>query len=140
MPAPVGNQYTRKYTLEEALPLFEKAREYARINDDCLCVQDAVKEANIPSRTFYDLCDQFDVLQDIKRDINDFVISRVNRGALKGDYNATAGIWRMKQLGEKDKHEVEQTNIDQISIYRSLPKKEREARILELAAKFKKNA
>jgi len=38
------------------------------------------------------------------------VIAIVNRKALEGDFNATAGIWRMKQLGERDKTEVHNTN------------------------------
>ena len=109
MAAAEGNQYTRKYTLESALPLFEKALSYAIESNDCLCVQDAVAQSGIAHTTFYDLCKQFNVLNDIKKNINENVIMRINRGGLKGDFNPTASIWRMKQLGEKDKTEVANT-------------------------------
>ena len=112
MPAPEGNQYGRKYSKEEAIELFENALYYAINSDDCLCVQDAVAESGIAHTTFYDLCKQFKELNDIKKNINENVIRRINRGGLKGDFNPTASIWRMKQLGETDKTEVTQTNID----------------------------
>ena len=107
MAAPIGNQFTRKYTEEEALPLFIKALDYAIKNNECLCVQDAVAHSGIAHTTFYDLCKQFNVLNDIKKNINENVIRRINRGGLKGDFNATASIWRMKQLGEREKQEID---------------------------------
>jgi len=102
MAAPLGNQYTRKFTLEEAMELFIRALEYAETNPDCLCVQDAEIHVKIPHSTFGYLCNEHKVLDDIKADINRAIIAKVNKGALDGTYNTTAGIWRMKQLGEKD--------------------------------------
>ena len=102
MAAPLGNQYTRIYTLEEATELFIKALEYAETNPKCLSVQAAEMFVKIPHSTFNNLTKQFNVLNDIKEDINRAVIVRVNNGTLDGTYNPTAGIWRMKQLGEKD--------------------------------------
>ena len=55
------------------------------------------------------LVNRFAVLEDYKKAINDRVISRINQEALKGDYNPTAGIWRMKQLGEKDTQHQDHT-------------------------------
>ncbi|MBK7215212.1 MAG: hypothetical protein IPH88_18370 [Bacteroidales bacterium] len=52
-------------------------------------------------------------MDNIKEDINSAVICRINKGTLNSDYNPTAGIWRMKQLGEKDSstHEINSTGI-----------------------------
>jgi hypothetical protein len=41
-------------------------------------------------------------LQYFKEDIKRLLTARINKGALQGNYNVTAAIWRMKQLGEKD--------------------------------------
>jgi hypothetical protein len=63
------------------------------------------------------LIDKFPVFESIKKDIADIIIARINKNALKGDFNPAASIWRMKQLGEKDtqyqevKSDVKQTNI-----------------------------
>lgn len=111
MPAPEGNKYTQKYTEEDAIPIFERMAEFSK-TEDCLCIQDAFLHVDLPSSTFYYLVDKYEVLESIKRDIMANVISRVNRNGLKGNFNATASIWRMKQLGEVDSREVTQTNID----------------------------
>lgn len=42
------------------------------------------------------------VFELFKSDIQNAIISRINKEALKNKFNATASIWRMKQLGEKD--------------------------------------
>ena len=101
MAAPKGNQYTRKYTEEIAIDLFEQALEYAKTNKNCLCIQDARLYIKLPNVSFYDLLKQFKVLKSIKKEIDDVIISRINNGALNNNYNTTASIWRMKQLGEK---------------------------------------
>lgn len=111
MAAEQNNTYAQKYSLDEALPLFLEMLEYS-LSDECLCVQDAFLHIKMPSSTFHYLIDKYKVLEDIKKDINANVISKVNKGALKGDFQPTASIWRMKQLGERDKTEVTQTNID----------------------------
>ena len=101
------NKAAQKWTLENAEPLFLKALDFAKSDDDCLCVQDAISESGIPYVTFYYLADKHPVLNDIKTSINNEVIRRINRGALKGDFNPASSIWRMKQLGERDKQEIE---------------------------------
>lgn len=85
--------------------MFIAALEYAE-NQDCLSLQEAIKHIEMPSSTFYDLADQFEVLERIKKDILNAVLIRINRGSLTGGYNPTAGIWRMKQLGEVEKSET----------------------------------
>ena len=113
MGAPKGNKYNQKYSEEEAKEIFLKALEYANSNDDCLCVQDAIFHVDMPCSTFHWLSNNYKELEDIKKNINDAVIRRINRGSLKGNYNVTAGIWRMKQLGEKDRIEQEITQRSQ---------------------------
>lgn len=108
MAAPEGNKYTQKYTEEEAVGLFLEMLDYSK-TDDCLCVQDAFLHIELPSSTFFYLANKYKVLESIKKDIMANVISKVNRGSLKGDLNSTAAIWRMKQLGETDKTEVNST-------------------------------
>lgn len=110
MAAPKGNSYAREWTVENALPRFEDALKYATNTDDCLCIQDAIKQTGIPSRTFYHLADTEEVLRNIKDSINDTIIIRVNKGALHGELRETASIFRMKQLGERDKIDIDHTN------------------------------
>ncbi len=110
MSAEIGNQYARKYTKEEAIKEFMEAHEYAMLDKECLCIQDAFIHIGMPSSTFYNLCNEFDVLEAIRKDISCFVLSRINRMGLTHETNATMSIWRMKQLGETDK--VETTNIN----------------------------
>ena len=98
----LGNRYSKIWEHDEVFPLFVKALEFAETDDSCLCIQDAIRYIGIPHSTFYYLCKNNSDLDNIKDDINNAVICRINKGALKGDYNPTAGIWRMKQLGEKD--------------------------------------
>ena len=106
MAAPKGNKYGQRYSLKEAEKIFIETLEFVRENsEDCLCMQDAVIHSGIPSRTFYYLVEKYEVLQHIKKDINELLISRINKNALKSKYNVAASIWRMKQLGEKDKSE-----------------------------------
>ena len=101
-----GNKYNQEWTLENAMPRFEDALKYAQENEDCLCMQDAVAQTGIPSRTFYYLIDNHTELQLIKQDINDEIIRRVNKNALKNDFAASPAIWRMKQLGERDEQHI----------------------------------
>jgi hypothetical protein len=108
----VGNKAAEKWTEEEAVNSFELALELTLKDKDILCVQDAFFAIPMRPTTAHYLMDKFPVLEDIKKDINDRVISRVNKGALEGDYNPTAGIWRMKQLGERDERHIDQTVED----------------------------
>jgi hypothetical protein len=109
MPAPKGNQFTRKYHLEEVIPLFELSLKEAQ-KRDCLHVYTAIKASGIPMRSFMKLCEEHKVLQDIKEEINFSILERINEGALKGDFVSTPSIWRMKQLGEYDESKIDHTN------------------------------
>lgn len=112
MPAQKGNKYAQKYTLDEAMELFIIGLEYAESNDSCLSLADAIKQTTIPYSTYDYLADKHEVLGYIKNDTKTEVTRRINKHALKGEFNATSSIWRMKQLGEKDKTEVQNTNVD----------------------------
>jgi len=105
-----NNKYAQEWTFENALERFEEALKYAIENDKCLCMQDAIIQSGIPSRTFYYLVENHSVLQDIKQDIHNAIISRVNAFALDrlNPVPASAAIWRMKQLGERDTQYMEQ--------------------------------
>lgn len=110
MAAEIGNKYAQEWTLENALPRFEDTLKFALDDEkNCLCMQEAVMQSGIPSRTFYQLSKDHKVLQDIRAEINDAIIIRVNRGAMKGDLKETSSIFRMKQLGERDKLEIDHT-------------------------------
>ena len=113
----IGNKAAEKWTEEEARLALEEAFLNAWKSKDILCVQDAFMSIEMRPTTAHYLINKFPVLEDIKKDINDVVISRINKGALEGDYQPASSIWRMKQLGERDTQyqevnsTVQQTNI-----------------------------
>lgn len=110
MAAPKGNNYASEWTLENALPRFEDALLRSE-NDDCLCMQDAVKSSLIPPTTFYYLAENQEVLKSIKEQINANIIIRINKLALDriSPAPASPAIWRMKQLGERDEQHINTT-------------------------------
>lgn len=110
MAAPKGNKYTQKYTEEKAYDLFIKGLEYAETDTECLSLADAIKHTTIPYSTYDYLAEKYEVLGLIKKDTKTEITRRINSNALKGKFNATSSIWRMKQLGELDKTEV--TNVN----------------------------
>ena len=107
-----GNKNAEVYTIEEATEAYELVASLAMTNDECYSMQDAYIEAGIRPSTYYYLIEKFPVLESLKKDAQDYIIARVNKGSIKTDFNATASIWRMKQLGEADKTEVTSTNIN----------------------------
>lgn len=116
-----SNKDAEKWTKEEALEVFEQLYELAATSDDILSIADvnlyAKKHFNLPRSSFYYLVKKFNVLDDIKKDINDAIISKINRKGLNGDFNPTMSIWRMKQLGESDPDKVKNINlIDSLKI------------------------
>jgi hypothetical protein len=130
----IGNKYAQEWTLENATPRFDDAIEYAETNDECLCLQDAIHYSAIPYTTFYYLSDNHDVLNAKKKQIMEAVIRRINRLAIKDIAPASAAIWRMKQLGERDEQHINQTGTmkQEITVTDSQTAKE----IEDLKAKF----
>jgi hypothetical protein len=108
MPAPKGNKYAQIWDEENAMPEFLKALHYAAKDPRCLCLEDAIHQTEIPYSTYDYLALKYEVLGRIKKDTKIEVKRRINKGALEGDYNPASGIWRMKQLGEVDKQEIDQ--------------------------------
>lgn len=108
MAAPEGNKYNEIYTLEKELPVFKEIIEEAK-KGKYLSIQEAVMLSPYERGIFYYLCDRFKDLDNIKKELNDIIIAIVNRKGLEGEFNATSSIWRMKQLGETDKQEVNST-------------------------------
>lgn len=136
MPFEIGNKYAQEWTLENALPRFEDAYKFAYEDSSCLCLQDAIMQTGIPSRTFYQLAKNHDVLQTIKEDIHDVIISRVNRLALDkiAPVPASPAIWRMKQLGERDEQHINQNIAAKSEI--TVADKETLKAVEDLKAKF----
>jgi len=100
-----GNKAAEKWTKEEAIKIMNQILHNSIKDNKILCLQDAYLSVNMMNSTFYYLLDKFDVLGNYKKDIQDIIISRINKQALKGQFNAASSIWRMKQLGEKEKSE-----------------------------------
>lgn len=105
-----GNKAAEKWTEDDALKAFNEMLEFTMNTIDVLSVQQAYIDYGMHSATYYYLQEKFPVLESIKKGINDVIIARVNNGALNNDYQATASIWRMKQLGEIDSKEVKSDN------------------------------
>ncbi len=101
MPAPEGNKNAQKYTLKEWIDKFEQVYDNAASGKyDSL--QRAWIENDIRPTTVKYLVNTYVELSNIKEDIANAIVATINTKALKGDFQATASIWRMKQLGEKD--------------------------------------
>jgi hypothetical protein len=109
---PNQKQYTGKHP-NVVFRKFAAMIKNAKKDDEILCFQDACISIDWRSSKVEYWCNKIPVFKNLKKDVQDIIISRVNKKALKGDFNATASIWRMKQLGEKEK--VEQNiNINSI--------------------------
>ena len=109
MAAEKGNRYAQKHSLEEWEQKFEQVYEGAK-EGKYLSLQQAWIENDIRPSTAKWLIKNYQVLANIKKDINDSIISVINKGSLLEGMQATAAIWRMKQLGETDRTEV--TNLN----------------------------
>jgi len=107
-----GNKARETWTLEESRNILEEAFDKTLKDKDVLCVQDSFFAVNLRPTTAHYLIKKFPELEDIKKDINDIVICRVNKGAINNKMNPTASIWRMKQLGERDEKTVDNKSSD----------------------------
>ncbi len=107
-----GSKLHKIYDLEELVEIFEDLAQKC-IDGEYLSIQECQMNSGIPVSTFYNVADKYPELEDSKRQMNDAIIANINRMALGNKYNATASIWRMKNLGEKDKQEIDITNKEQ---------------------------
>ena len=108
----IGNQSALKWTLEESFLLFERMVQNAEANEELLCVQDVVLSVGMYPSSINYLVNKFPELKLIKKDIHEIITCRINRGTLKGDFQPAAGIWRMKQNGERDQQYLDQSSKD----------------------------
>ena len=96
------NQKNNKKCPKIVLRKFKEMYENSLNDKDILCFQDACLSIGWrPTKVDY-WVNKMPIFEDIKKDIQDVIVSRINGKGLKGDYNATMCIWRSKQLGEKD--------------------------------------
>ena len=122
----IGNKEAEKWTEEDAIGIFNQIRQSAK-KVDINSVQAAILDVGLYSSGFYYLLEKFPVLESIKKDIYDIIVSGVNQRALDGTFSAAPSIWRMKQCGEKDvvetKNETTQTIVwDEVKTYEAKPK------------------
>ena len=104
------NDYTVR-SLQLAKAKFQKIVEETIINTKWLSYQSITLNSSVLS---YDqivyLINKYKELQHYKNKLSDIIIERINNGALHGEFQQTASIWRMKQLGETDKTVQETIN------------------------------
>lgn len=101
-----GSKLNQKYTKSEVIGVFEKLADQC-IAGEYFSIQECQMYSGMRPRTFYEYAEKYPELEDIKQQMNDAIIANINRGALKGDFNPASAIWRMKNLGERDKSEVD---------------------------------
>lgn len=103
----IGDKAAEKWTLKDATKAIEKVRKAAL--DGARSIQGAILDAGLYSSGFDYLLNKYPNLGSYKKDIQNIIIHTINTKGLEGEFNPAMSIWRMKQLGEKDKTEVEQT-------------------------------
>lgn len=108
----IGNKDAEKWTEEEVLDKLEEMYDNSSNDDNILCFKDACISVGYRDSHIDYFFKKFPVFEFYKKDIQSVIVSRINRNALRNKFNATAAIWRMKQLGEKDTAEVKQTNVN----------------------------
>jgi hypothetical protein len=130
----IGNKDAEKWTVENAYDLFEEMFLNSEEDNNILCFNDACKSVEFRHSHIEYIIKKFPVFEDYKKDIQETIISRINKEALTNNFNSTASIWRMKQLGERDNKEV-----DVYDKRKTLSNEEREDRIKELKLKLGMN-
>jgi len=124
-----GNKVAEKYDEEAAIEAFKRVFEQAnkRItykedgsvdyeNGPPLCLQEAVIMGGMAPSTYFYLVNKFPVLEPIKKDTMDALISTMNRLAVTFKAQPAAAIFRMKQLGERDEQVIHNTGSGSVPI------------------------
>tara|TARA_R100000750_G_scaffold54731_1_gene40540 strand:+ start:2203 stop:2613 length:411 start_codon:yes stop_codon:yes gene_type:complete len=135
MGAEKGNRYAEKHNLEEWEKIFNEIYDNAA-KGKYNSLQDAWISNGVRQSTATWLCDKYEVLASIKKDIAAAIIREINDRGLTGDYNPAMCIWRNKQLGEKDT-QYQEVNSNNRDI--TVTTEEKAARIDELLKKAKKS-
>ena len=109
------NQKNNKKNPAVVLRKFKEMKTNAETDENILCFQDACMSIGWRCSKVDYWVKKIPIFEDIKKDIQNIIISRINKNALQNKHNSTASIWRMKMLGEFEVQKVEQTvnsNID----------------------------
>jgi len=106
------NQKNNKKNPAIVLRKFKEMIANSKEDENILCFQDACASIEWRDSKVNYWCSIIPIFATLKTDIQNIIVSRINRGALKGDFNPTASIWREKQLGERDQQEIKQTNTN----------------------------
>ncbi len=102
------NQKFNKKNPAVVIRKFYEMLENARSDKKILSFQDACSSINWRDSKVNYWAKKIPIFATLKTDIQNSIVARINKEALEGEYNPTASIWRMKQLGEKDTTEVNQ--------------------------------
>jgi len=95
--------------------VFRKFKEMylnAQIDNEILSYEDACASIGWRDSKCNYWSNKITVFATLKNDIQAAIRRRINKGALNNDFNPTASIWRMKQLGEKDEKVVDNKSSD----------------------------
>jgi len=102
----IGNKEAEIWDEEQVRKVFNQMVVNTIEDKDILSLQDAILSVNLYSSSINYLVEKFPVFETIKKDIQDIIVSRVNKGAIKGEFNPASSIWRMKQCGEVERSEI----------------------------------
>lgn len=89
---------------------FNQMLENAKNDDEILCFQDACMSVGWRSSKVAYWTAKLPVFENLKKEISAIITARINKNALRGDFNATASIWRMKMLGESEVNTINHQN------------------------------
>lgn len=98
----IGNKAAETWTEEGVQDLFDQMYSNAKTNESLLCFNDVCKSVGYRFSHIEYFIKKFPVFENYKIDIQQELISRINKGALVGDFVPAPSIWRFKQLGERD--------------------------------------
>lgn len=87
-------------------------RQNALDDSNILCWQDACLSIGWRVTKMDYWCSKIPTFGTIKKEVQNIVVSRINKGALESDFQPTASIWRMKQLGETDEKVIDNKSSD----------------------------
>lgn len=102
------NQKDNKKHPAVVLRKFSEMIKNSETDEEILCWQDACHSIGWRDSKVNYWCGKVPVFANLKSDVQNSIIRRINKGALTGDYQPTASIWRMKQLGELDEKSINQ--------------------------------
>jgi len=117
MAAPRGNKNAEIWTIEETVLYFESVLTYVLDNDDCVSIQEAACNTGQYEEIISYLQNKHNIDFNAIKKAKSTIEQRIYKNALNNKYNPTMAIFGLKNNhGWKDKQEIEQTNINPISV------------------------